>query len=38
MTYEKTRSPGAEAQRREMADEMKERLRRFLVERLQGRA
>lgn len=37
-TYEKTRSLGAEAQRRQMPDEMKERLRQFLVDRLQGHA
>jgi len=35
-TYQKTRALGAEAQRLEMPDEMKERLRRFLLERLQG--
>jgi anti-sigma factor RsiW len=37
-TYEKSRSLGAEAQRLDMPDEMKDRLRRFLLERLQGNA
>ncbi len=36
-THQKTRALGAEAQRREMPDVKKERRRRFLVERLQGR-
>ena len=35
-TYQKSRALGAEAQRLDMPDEMKERLRRFLVDRLQG--
>lgn len=35
-TYTKTRAIGAEAQRVEMPDEMKTRLRRFLVDRLEG--
>jgi anti-sigma factor RsiW len=35
-TYEKSRALGAEAQRLDMPDEMKDRLRRFLLERLQG--
>ena len=34
-TYTKTREIGAEAQRAEMPEEMKARLRRFLLERLQ---
>jgi anti-sigma factor RsiW len=37
-TYEKTRVLGTEAQRREMPEEMKERLRQFLVSRLQSNA
>lgn len=37
-TYKKSRALGAEAQRLDMPDEMKERLRRFLVDRLQGDA
>jgi anti-sigma factor RsiW len=37
-TYQKSRALGAEAQRLDMPDEMKERLRRFLVDRLQGGA
>ena len=34
-TYTKTRAIGAEAQRVEMPDEMKARLRRFLLDRLE---
>jgi anti-sigma factor RsiW len=37
-TYTRTRSLGAEAHRLDMPGEMKDRLRRFLVERLQGNA
>jgi anti-sigma factor RsiW len=37
-TYRKTRSVSAEAQRIEMPDEMRRRLRQFLVERLGGAA
>jgi anti-sigma factor RsiW len=37
-TYRKTRSLGAEAQRIDMPDEMKDRLRQFLVQQLQGHA
>jgi anti-sigma factor RsiW len=35
-TYAKTRAIGAEAQRVEMPEEMKARLRRFLIERLES--
>lgn len=35
-TYEKSRSLGAEAQRDAMPDEMKERLRQFILSRLQS--
>jgi anti-sigma factor RsiW len=35
-TYRKARAIGAEAQRLDMPGEMKDRLRRFLLERLQG--
>ena len=37
-TYERSRALGADAQRLDMPDEMKDRLRRFLLERLQGNA
>ena len=37
-TYQRTRAVGAEAQRLDMPAEMKDRLRQFLFERLQGRA
>ena len=37
-TYRKTRSVSAEAQGIEMPDEMRDRLRQFLVERLGGRS
>jgi hypothetical protein len=37
-TYERSRALGADAQRLDMPDEMKDRLRRFLLERLQGGA
>jgi RNA polymerase sigma-70 factor (ECF subfamily) len=35
-TYQKTRALGAEAQREEMPEEMRVRLRRFLLDRLPG--
>jgi anti-sigma factor RsiW len=37
-TYRRTRTIGAEAQRLEMPDEMRSRLRRFLVEHLREKA
>jgi len=37
-TYERSRALGADAQRLDMPDEMKDRLRRFLLERLRGNA
>jgi anti-sigma factor RsiW len=36
-TYARTRKLGGDVQRVAMPDEMKERLRRFLLDRLQGR-